>query len=132
MLEVLLGRDDTDAAKLIELLKSLLGKIDKNQVKYKDAVAKLQTTITRMLENDPYSELSVVSKTGLYKTGHFGNLIDEDKRMLENNKVVDKDAAKALDLENIGPFKPNMEIELKDSFKASKISFKFVAFRTAN
>lgn len=131
MLDVVLGREDTDVAKLLELLDKLLDRNESNSGRYKEVVQKLQRTIKRMLEEDPYSQMAVIGKTGIFKAGHFSNLEDEDKASLEKNDA-EAGAAKNLDLAKILPPTPKLEYELSDPCKSSTISFKFVAFKTAN
>lgn len=132
MLDVVLGREDTDVAKLLELLDKLLDKNESSAGQHKEAVQKLQNTIKRMLEEDPYSQMAVIGKTGMFKASQFSNLEDDDKQQLEKNDALEAGAAKNLDLAKIRPPKPKLEHELSDPWKSSTISFKFVAFKTAN
>ena len=76
--------------------------------------------------------MSVVGKSGLHNTGQFSNLVKDDKRSLEVNNVLKGIAVKNLDLEKAMPITPKLELEIKDAFTASTISFKFVALKTAN
>lgn len=132
MLDVVLGREDTDVARLLELLENLLEKNEGNSNQHKEVVNKLQRTIQRMLEEGPYSQMAVIGKTGMFKAGQFGNLAEDDKRSLEKNEALEGDLAKRLDIAKALPPKPTLERELQDHHAASAISFKFVAFKTAN
>ena len=76
--------------------------------------------------------MAVIGKTGMFKASHFSNLEDEDKQQLQKNEAVQAEVAKNLDLAKVLPPKPKLEYELSDQYKSSTISFKFVAFKTAN
>ena len=85
-----------------------------------------------MLEGDPYSQMSVVGRSGYFNTGKYSNLGEDDKKLLAVNKVLQDGHPKNIDLEKAIPVKPKLELELKDPLMASTVTFKFVAFKTAN
>ena len=131
MLDVLINREDTDVTKLIELLKKLIEKTNGNEEIYKDSISKLQQQIIFLLEKDPFSQLSVFGTSGRFKALQFNNLSDEDKLSIIQNSSGDSDKKKSTILnfpeQN---YRPKLDIELKDQFKASSISLKFIAFKT--
>jgi len=132
MLDLVLGREDTDVARLLELLQKLLDKTESNTDQYKEVVQKLQNTIRRMIEEDPYSQMTVIGQTGMFKASHFNNLDEDDKQVLKKNDALKEDASKSIDLVKLLQQKPKLDYELRDQYKSSTITFKFVAFKTAN
>lgn len=76
--------------------------------------------------------MSVVGRSGYFNTGKNRNLAEDDKKLLAVNEVFKDGIPKNIDIEKAIPVKPKLELEYKDPKMASTVSFKFVAFKTAN
>ena len=119
---------------MTDLLQKLLTQTQGNQELYKDVISRLQNSILRMLETDPNSQLTMFGTTGRFKALQFNNLPEQDKIQILNDSartIKSLNSGQALDM-NMLTYKPKIEIELKDQFKASTISIKIVAFKTPN
>lgn len=87
-----------------------------------------------MLETDPMSQMTMFGTSGTFKASQFNNLPEQDKIQILKDSGRSKDtksvsSGQGLDM-NLATYKPKIDIELKDQFKASTISIKIVAFKT--
>jgi hypothetical protein len=133
LIDELLVKGKTDVRECMELLKKIIEHSKGNKAKYKDIEEKLLRRIIALLEQDPTAQIGQFSsKSYIYK---FNNLSEDGKFFILRDSALQGHFPigdfQMVDYMN-KLFKPCLEIEAHDKFKACTISFKFLTFRTAS